>query len=115
MGGEPVRTRDLSLSERDRAVARRAFDAAAMCGTPAYVYDLEALDANVARLQRALSGVDLQLRYFEFANRNPAILKRICALGQGVTAARPTGVERALRAGFDAERIELLGLRPLRP
>lgn len=101
--------RGLFATDLDRDLAQRAGEAAARCGTPAYVYDLDILDANIRRLESALSGVDLQLRYFEFANRNPAILERVRLKGHGIATARPTGVDRAIWAGFEPAQIELSG------
>lgn len=94
---------------RDRQLALDAQTAAAACGTPAYVYDLDGLDRNLARIEDALEGVDFSLRYFEFANRNPAILEHLQHRGYGVSTARPPGIARALHAGFDVSRIELSG------
>jgi diaminopimelate decarboxylase len=75
-------------------------------GTPQYIYDADRLAANAACMQAA---VPATFHYFEFANRNHAILQKIRQQGFGITISRPAGVERALQLGFMPEQIQCSG------
>jgi diaminopimelate decarboxylase len=72
-------------------------------GTPLYVYDLDAIDPEVARLRTAFPGVDL--RFAVKANPAAAVLAHLGALGVGVEAITVGELARALRAGIPAERV----------
>ncbi len=81
-------------------------------GTPLYVYDPERLAANVARLQAALerAGVRHRVHYALKANRHPAYLSRLRALGAvGIDACSPQEVSLALGAGWTPEEISYTG------
>ncbi|MFO7547007.1 MAG: diaminopimelate decarboxylase [Trueperaceae bacterium] len=80
---------------------------AARYGTPTYVYDLDRVEAQVARLRAAFSGAEIH--YAVKANANGALLRHLAGLGLGVEALTAGELERALRAGFAPERILLGG------
>jgi diaminopimelate decarboxylase len=91
------------------SAAERLVGLAQEHGTPLYVYDLDQLSLNASTMQKALSGVRAQFHFFEFANRNRAILKAVKEFGFGVTIARPAGLARCLSYGFAIEDIEWSG------
>lgn len=76
-------------------------------GTPTYVYDLDVVDAQVARLRTAFPFADL--RYAVKANANGALLRHLVALGVGAEALTEGELERALRAGFQPAQVVLGG------
>ena len=81
-------------------------------GTPLYVYDPSRLVANVGRLQAALAraGVRHRVHYALKANRHPAFLSRLRALGSvGVDVCSPDEVSLALASGWRAEDISYTG------
>jgi len=81
-------------------------------GTPLYVYDPQRLAANVDRLQAALgrAGVRHRVHYALKANRHPAYLSRLGALGSvGIDACSPQEVSLALGAGWKPEEISYTG------
>jgi len=80
-------------------------DLAGRHGTPLYVYDLEAIDARVARLREHLPLDPGRLLYACKANAHPSILRRLAASGVGVEAASPGEAERAIACGHPAERV----------
>jgi diaminopimelate decarboxylase len=80
---------------------------AARFGTPTYVYDLDRVEAQVARLRAAFPGADIH--YAVKANANGALLRHLAGLGLGVEALTAGELERALRAGFAPQRILLGG------
>lgn len=80
---------------------------AARFGTPTYVYDLDRVDAQVARLQAAFPGAEIH--YAVKANANGALLRHLAERGLGAEALTAGELERALRAGFAPERILLGG------
>ena len=84
------------LDEQLREVART-------WGTPTYVYDLDRIADNLARLRDALPGIDI--RYAVKANPNGAVLARLASLDVGAEVLTVGELERALRAGFDATEI----------
>lgn len=76
-------------------------------GTPTYVYDLDVVAEQVARLKAAFPFADL--RYAVKANGNGALLRHLVSLGVGAEALTEGELERALRAGFEPARIVLGG------
>ena len=72
-------------------------------GTPLYVLDLDRVRAQV----RLLEGFDV-VRYAQKANPGSALLTALAADGLSVDAVSAGEVLRALRAGFPADRIELV-------
>jgi diaminopimelate decarboxylase len=81
-------------------------------GTPLFLYDPERLVANLGRLQEALAraGVRYRVHYALKANRHPAFLARLRALGTvGVDVCSPDEVDLALRSGWKPEEISYTG------
>ena len=81
-------------------------------GTPLYLYDPERVAANARRLQAAFarSGVRHRLHYALKANRLPAYLSRLRALGDvGIDACSPQEVALALAAGWTPTEISYTG------
>ncbi len=81
-------------------------------GTPAYVYDRGTLEASA----KVALGIDapygLVVRYAMKANPNLGILRIFRDLGLHIDASSDHEVERALRAGFEPDRIQLTSQRP---
>ena len=97
-----------SLTAEVAAEVRRRF------GTPCYLYDRAALDA-AARVALAFPApYGLTLRYAMKANPSHGILARFRELGLHVDASSDFEVERALRAGFPPERVQLTSQAPSR-
>lgn len=83
-------------------------------GTPAYVYDRAGLEAQ-ARLALALPApYGLTVRYAMKANPNLGILRLFRDLGLHIDASSDYEVERALRAGFAPDAIQLTSQYPSR-
>ncbi len=83
-------------------------------GTPCYVYDRAGLEA-AARAARAFPApFGFTLRYAMKANPSRGILQVFRALGLHVDASSDFEVERALRAGYRPEEIQLTSQMPSR-
>jgi diaminopimelate decarboxylase len=81
-------------------------------GTPLYVYDPERVAANVSRLQAAFTRAALRHRihYALKANRHPAYLSRLRALGDvGIDACSPQEATLALESGWAPGEISYTG------
>jgi diaminopimelate decarboxylase len=81
-------------------------------GTPLYVYDPERVAANVSRLQAAFTRAGLRHRvhYALKANRHPAYLSRLRALGDvGIDACSPQEATLALESGWAPGEISYTG------
>ncbi|MFN2322150.1 MAG: serine hydrolase [Trueperaceae bacterium] len=76
-------------------------------GTPLYVYDLDAVAAEIARFRAALPETDL--RFAVKANPNGAVLAHLADLGVGVEAITVGEATRAARAGVPGGRTLLSG------
>jgi diaminopimelate decarboxylase len=96
-------------AETSRVSDARLLELGSSYGTPLYAYDLQRIDRNARRMRRALSPLRAEFHFFEFANRNHAILERVRQLGFGVTVAQPAGVSRALNCGFGVADIQCSG------
>ena len=82
-------------------------DLARRHGTPLYAYDLDAIEARVTALRRALPAAGARLFYACKANSHPRILERLARLGVGIEAASPGEVDRALECGHPADAVVL--------
>ena len=80
---------------------------AAQHGTPTYVYDLDVVTSRLERVRRAFSGFDVH--YAVKANALGALLVHLRELGTGAEALTVGELERALRAGFEPQRVILGG------
>ena len=83
-------------------------------GTPCYVYDRAALEAAAREALAFPAPFGLTLRYAMKANPSRGILALFRDLGLHVDASSDHEVERALRAGFAPERIQLTSQMPSR-
>jgi diaminopimelate decarboxylase len=83
-------------------------------GTPCYVYDRAALEASARAALAFPAPYGLTLRYAMKANPSRGILALFRDLGLHVDASSDHEVERALRAGFAPERIQLTSQMPSR-
>jgi len=83
-------------------------------GTPCYVYDRAALEAAARQALAVPAPFGLTLRYAMKANPSQGILALFRDLGLHVDASSDFEVERALRAGFPPERIQLTSQMPSR-
>lgn len=83
-------------------------------GTPCYVYDRAALEAAARAALAFPAPFGLTVRYAMKANPSRGILALFRDLGLHVDASSDFEVERALRAGFAAERVQLTSQMPSR-
>jgi len=100
---------------RDGRLQIRGRDAEALArehGTPLYVYDAARMEFKLRSLQSALerAGVRNRVLFALKANRHPAMLERLRAMGDiGIDACSPNEVAGALDAGWTAEEISYTG------
>jgi diaminopimelate decarboxylase len=83
-------------------------------GTPCYVYDRAALESAAREALAFPSPFGLTVRYAMKANPSRGVLAVFRDLGLHIDASSDFEVERALRAGFDPERIQLTSQMPSR-
>jgi diaminopimelate decarboxylase len=84
---------DLYCESVDLAAVTRLY------GTPTYVYSASTITDNFHRLQRGLSGLDLQICYAMKANSNIALLRLFANLGAGFDLVSGGEIQRVLAAG----------------
>lgn len=72
---------------------------AKLYGTPTYVYSAATMADNFHRLQRNLSGLDLQICYAMKANSNLAVLRHFSNLGAGFDLVSGGELRRVIAAG----------------
>ena len=108
MDSHPTPVRRAQIHADVAAEVRRRF------GTPCYVYDRAALEAAARAALAFPAPFGLTLRYAMKANPSRGILTLFRALGLHVDASSDHEVERALRAGFSPERIQLTSQMPSR-
>ena len=96
------------LTAKIAALVRERF------GTPCYVYDRAALEAAARQALAVPAPYGLTLRYAMKANPSQGILALFRDLGLHVDASSDFEVERALRAGFPPERVQLTSQMPSR-
>src|SRR5260370_8366529 len=109
MDSLPGSVRRAQLHAAVAAEVRRRF------GTRCYVYDRAALEAAARAALAFPAPFGLTLRYAMKANPSRGILTLFRDLGLHVDASSDHEVERALRAGFAPERIQLTSQMPSRP
>jgi diaminopimelate decarboxylase len=85
------------------AVARRV-------GTPAYVYNAEAIRRQFQRLDAALAGVPHRICFAVKANGNLAVLRVLRDMDAGADIVSQGELHRVLAAGFDPERVVFSGV-----
>ena len=96
------------LTAEQAAVVRERF------GTPCYVYDQAGLEMAARRTLAVPAPFGLTLRYAMKANPSRGILTLFRNLGLHIDASSDHEVERALRAGFAPDAIQLTSQMPSR-
>lgn len=92
------------LSPPDDAMLARA----AAGGTPVYLYDLRRVAARAARLRAAFGG-RVGLSFAVKANPNPALLRALGGMVDGLDVSSGGELAQATAAGWDAGRISFTG------
>jgi diaminopimelate decarboxylase len=82
----------------------------AATGTPAYVYDLDAVAAAWVRLSAALAPIGGRGLFSVKANSNLALLRRLAGLGAGFDVVSGGELLRVLRAGADPSLVVFAGV-----
>ncbi len=83
---------------------------AKLYGTPTYVYSAATMADNYHRLQRNLSGLDLQICYAMKANSNLAVLRHFANLGAGFDLVSGGELRRVLAAGANVHTSVFAGV-----
>jgi diaminopimelate decarboxylase len=83
---------------------------AKLYGTPTYVYSAATMADNYHRLQRNLSGLDLQICYAMKANSNLAVLRHFSNLGAGFDLVSGGELRRVLAAGANVNTSVFAGV-----
>lgn len=79
-------------------------------GTPAFVYNAEAIRARYRSLDSALAGLPHRICYAVKANSNLAVLRTLRELGAGADIVSAGELRRVLAAGFSPDRIVFSGV-----
>ena len=79
-------------------------------GTPAYVYNAEAIRRQYARLDAAFAALPHRICYAVKANSNLAVLRVLRDAGAGADIVSGGELQRAIAAGFDPARIVFSGV-----
>ncbi|MDX6350468.1 MAG: diaminopimelate decarboxylase [Streptomyces sp.] len=79
-------------------------------GTPAYVYSLDVMAANLLRIQQAFAPIGGSVSYSVKANSNQAVLARLATLGAGFDVVSGGELSRVLDVGADPARISFAGV-----
>jgi diaminopimelate decarboxylase len=104
---------DAGLKRRDRALYLGEVsltDIAKEVGTPAYVYNAEAIQSRYRSLDRSLGSLPHRICFAVKANSNLAILRILRDLGAGADIVSGGEMARALAAGFAPEQIVFSGV-----
>jgi diaminopimelate decarboxylase len=104
----PTLGRILFLTAAQAAEVRERF------GTPCYVYDRALLETAARQALEFPAPYGFTLRYAMKANPSLGVLTVFRDLGLHIDASRDFEVERAMRAGFAPERIQLTSQMPSR-
>jgi diaminopimelate decarboxylase len=95
---------DLHCESVDLAAVARLY------GTPTYVYSAGTIADHFNRLQRSLSGLDLQICYAMKANSNLAILRLFSSLGAGFDLVSGGEIRRVIAAGGNVKTSVFAGV-----
>ncbi|ACB73955.1 diaminopimelate decarboxylase [Opitutus terrae] len=95
---------DLHCESVDLAAVARLY------GTPTYVYSATTITENYQRLQRSLSGLDLQVCYAMKANGNLALLRLFSNLGAGFDLVSGGEIRRVVAAGGNLRKSVFAGV-----
>ena len=79
-------------------------------GSPCYVYSKAQLLANLQAYQQAATGLDALICFAVKANSNLAVLQCFATAGAGADVVSVGELQRALAAGFPAERVVYSGV-----
>jgi diaminopimelate decarboxylase len=104
---------DAGLKRRDGTLLLSAValsEIAARVGTPAFVYNVEAIRSRYHTLDTALQSVPHRVCYAVKANSNLAVLRVLSDLGAGADIVSSGELARTLRAGFSPERLVFSGV-----
>lgn len=104
---------DAGLERRDGSLVMAGVALSAVAdavGTPAYVYNADAIRARYAALDTALASLPHRICYAVKANGNLAVLRVLRDLGAGADIVSAGEMARALAAGFPAECIVFSGV-----
>ena len=85
-------------------------EVARLYGTPTYVYSAATIADNYTRLQRGLTGLDVQICYAMKANSNIAVLRHFANLGAAFDLVSGGELRRVLVAGADVKRSVFAGV-----
>jgi diaminopimelate decarboxylase len=80
------------------------------CGTPLYLYNLDAIAARYRSYEDAFAGIDHLTCYAVKANSSLAVLRALARAGSGFDVNSRGELYRALRAGADPSRITMTGV-----
>jgi diaminopimelate decarboxylase len=108
MSTHPALGRTLFLTPEQAAEARERF------GTPSYVYSRPLLETAAHQALALPAPYGFTLRYAMKANPSLGVLSVFRSLGLHIDASSDFEVERALRAGFAPEQIQLTSQMPSR-
>jgi diaminopimelate decarboxylase len=78
-------------------------------GTPTYVYDLERVRKQIAKLKTAFTYSNTRFLYAIKANFNPHLVEEIIKNGFGIDAVSPEEVELGIRCGAERSSIMFTG------
>ena len=95
---------DLHCESADLAAIAKLY------GTPTYVYSAATMADNYHRLQRNLSGLDLQICYAMKANSNLAVIRHFANLGAGFDLVSGGELRRVLAAGANVNTSVFAGV-----
>jgi diaminopimelate decarboxylase len=107
-------TATLASGRRPLLSAEQAAEVRARFGTPCYVYDRATLEQAARETLAFPAPYGLTVRYAMKANPSRGVLAVFRDLGLHIDASSDFEVERALRAGFAPERIQLTSQMPSR-
>ncbi|MSQ48388.1 MAG: diaminopimelate decarboxylase [Deltaproteobacteria bacterium] len=108
MSTPPALGRTLFLTSEQAAEARERF------GTPSYIYSRPLLEAAAHQALAIPAPYGFTLRYAMKANPSLGVLSVFRGLGLHIDASSDFEVERAMRAGFAPEQIQLTSQMPSR-
>jgi diaminopimelate decarboxylase len=83
---------------------------AQLYGTPTYVYSASTIADNYARLQKSLTGLDVQICYAMKANSNIALLRHFANLGASFDLVSGGEIRRVVSAGADVKASVFAGV-----
>jgi diaminopimelate decarboxylase len=104
---------DAGLSRRGASLFLgevRLSEIASKAGTPTYVYNLAVIRERYRALDAALAAVPHRICFAVKANGNLTVLRTLATLGAGADIVSGGELQRALAAGYPAERVVFSGV-----